>query len=247
MRNRDRLGLSLSPLLLRLLLAVIFVQAGLGKFLATVEVSPAEAALLSKMGVQIGAPATPPAPSVVTEPPAPQEPDEATPPSAAPGSGAPAALPDGPAQIRKLYTVALRIQRAAFPEPLEGGAKVRALWPPDLAAGGWPRHLAWAVAITEVLGGACLLLGILTRVWSLAIAGVMLGAIWLMQIGPAIQSGETVLGVLPAYKAWDTAAWQPLWLQFALLMSALALLFLGAGRLSLDGLLLGGGGDDAED
>lgn len=232
MRN---LGLSLSPLFLRLMLAVIFLQAGLGKILATHEVSPADAAILEKMGVTVAAQAA--APATPTDP------------AAAPATEQPAATPTeagAPVKVRRVYALALGIHHAAYPEPLEGGAKVRALWPADLAAAGWPRRLAWAVTLTEVVGGACLLLGVLTRVWALALAGVMVGAMWLTQIGPAIQKGETVLGVLPAYDVWG-ADWQFLWIQFALLMSSLALLFLGAGRLSIDALLFGGGRGDGED
>jgi putative oxidoreductase len=108
--------------------------------------------------------------------------------------------------------------------------------------------LAWAVAITELAGGLCLLLGLLTRLAAFGIAGVMLGAMWLTQIGPAIQSGKTTLGFLPDYGAFDGMKWEPLMFQFALCAAALALAFLGPGRLSLDTALLSGrGGDDDED
>ena len=68
----------------------------------------------------------------------------------------------------------------------------------------------------------------------------MLGAIWLTTIGPAIQSGNAALGFLPNNDTFDIAAWTPVFFQFTVLMSALALLFVGPGMLSFDRLLLGG-------
>jgi uncharacterized membrane protein YphA (DoxX/SURF4 family) len=264
MRHRDRVGLNLPPLLLRVLLGLVFLQTGLAKVLTTVEVSQADATLLSNMGVSV--PIPPAVQPPVSEPkpdapPTPAEPGEqppaAEPPAAPPPEPAPAVSPEpapavspAPAQtgtvaVKRLHTIALTIYRAGNPEPLDGGAPVRPMWPRDLAAGAWPRHLAWAVAIAEILGGACILLGALTRLWSLAVFGVMLGAIWLTQIGPAIQKGQTLLGFLPDYPVLDAAAWQPFWFRFALALTALALAFLGPGRASVDGLLLGGGeGDD---
>jgi putative oxidoreductase len=113
------------------------------------------------------------------------------------------------------------------------------LWPYGLGQGRWPVYQAYAVAFTELVGGACLLIGLMTRLWSVVLAGVMLGAIWLTEIGPSIQMGDAVLGFLPNRAALAPGEWQRLMLQLSLLMSSFALAFLGAGRASLDYMLFG--------
>jgi uncharacterized membrane protein YphA (DoxX/SURF4 family) len=139
-----------------------------------------------------------------------------------------------PVKVRKLYTLALAIIAAAEPGVTSDGTPRPALWPKALADGEWPVYLAWTAAVVETVGGVGLLLGLLTRVWAVAFAGRMLIAIWLTQIGPAVQAGDAVLGFLPAHDAFDSEKWRPLILHFVLLMSSVALLFLGPGRASLD-------------
>jgi hypothetical protein len=65
----------------------------------------------------------------------------------------------------------------------------------------------------------------------------MANAIWLDQIGPALQSGQTHFGFLPGYPGFDVNAWRPLMWQFTLLMAAFALACTGSGALSLDRML----------
>ena len=48
MRHRDRIGLTLPPLFLRLLLGLVFLQAGLGKVMSTMEVDAARAAAVTR-------------------------------------------------------------------------------------------------------------------------------------------------------------------------------------------------------
>lgn len=103
----------------------------------------------------------------------------------------------------------------------------------------WPVTLAWAATITEIVAGVFLLIGFITRFSALGVAGVMLGAIWMTELGPAIQAGATMLGFLPAYEVFSPDAWKTLLWQFALLMMALGVAFSGAGALSLDRVLFG--------
>jgi uncharacterized membrane protein YphA (DoxX/SURF4 family) len=116
------------------------------------------------------------------------------------------------------------------------------LWP-DLEPGRdfdpWPVRFAWAVALTEVIGGALVAVGLLTRLGSLGLAGVMLGAMWLTGIGTAIQSGSAKLGFLPKLPNFDPG-WSDILFQFTLFCAAIALFFAGPGALSLDRLLVGG-------
>jgi len=75
----------------------------------------------------------------------------------------------------------------------------------------------------------------------------MLGAMWLTQFGPALRSGTTVLGILPAHAgAWapDAAGnpvYGPLLWQFALLMASLALALSRPGALAVDSAIFGRG------
>lgn len=148
-----------------------------------------------------------------------------------------------PVQARSLHQITLMLDRAMRPEiDPESGEPTIALWF-DVDAtkdyDPWPVYFAWAVAGVELIGGGFLLLGLLTRLSALGIAGTMAGAVWLMTIGPAVQSGETMLGFLPNHELLDFMAWQtPLW-QFSLLMAAFALFCTGSGGLSIDRLLFG--------
>lgn len=136
--------------------------------------------------------------------------------------------------LPRLYGLALLLHKAAHPQTDASGVQPRKLWPSSLAGGSWPVALAWSVAITELVGGLLVLLGLLTRVSALALAGTMLGAIWLTEIGPALQARQVVLGFLPARDPFDVAAWRTLGWQLSLLGAALTLALLGSGALGFD-------------
>ncbi len=284
-RLRDRVGLNVPPLFLRLSLGIIFLWAGLAKVSETMEFSGDSAATLANMGVllPLQTPTVVPAPkseSAPSKPPETKSPETKPPetkpaepkapeskPESKPGGGM-SALPVAasrvalvrqqssakvytaadfpkPVRARTVYMLALMLHNLANPDPAIGKMP---LWPPSMASGSTPVYLAWAVAITELVGGLCMLLGMLTRLAALGVAGVMLGAMWLTQIGPAVQSGKTTLGFLPDYAAFDGEKWEPLLFQFVLCAAALALAFCGPGRLSLDTALLSsrGEGDDED-
>lgn len=252
-----------APIPLRLVLALTFIWAGLGKIVAPIEVQGERAALLANMGYAFPAASqsglqptsvTPdPAPDPAADPadesgpiepadpvePAQTETERAAP-AAAPVPAQPlvahtaAEFPD-PVQVRRLYGVALLTYAAAHPaQPESGSAPPPPIWPEWAARGRWPIVIAWFASITEVVAGVFVLVGLLTRLSALAIAGVMLTAMWLTELGPAIQSAQTVLGFLPRHGPWDIAAWSTLLWQTALLGAALALCFAGPGAVSLD-------------
>jgi uncharacterized membrane protein YphA (DoxX/SURF4 family) len=256
-----------APVLIRLALGVTFLWAGLAKVLGTMSVGPESAAALANMGATVPkSPAAPGAPITNTPAPSPSAspPPDAVPPATTPGPGQdpmPAdkfSTPGDPARpggsalsgptpldyaaqtpVKQVYGLALAIHGAANPPARADGSVPMATWPRTLGSGAWPVRLAYAVVIVELVGGAMVLMGLLTRAWAAALAGVMLGAIWLTQMGPAIQSGNTALGLFPAHAAWDMQAWMPLLWNFALLMMALALVVGGAGRLAIDNALFG--------
>ena len=122
-------------------------------------------------------------------------------------------------------------------------AEGKALLPAFVGHGKTPIWLANAVGVTELLGGIMIALGLLTRLWSLAVAGVMVGALWTTSIGPVLVYGQAgwpaFFPVLPALHDFSAGAWQNWLWQLTLLCSALSLVCLGAGRLSLDRLFFG--------
>jgi len=159
-------------------------------------------------------------------------------PKAAVPPGTPESAP-APPPVTPSTTGASGASGPAAPATAPPPAGPMPTWHPALADGPWSVYFAWGVAIIQAAGGACLLIGLLTRFWALGIAAVMLGALWLTDLGPAIQTGHTRWGFLPDYAAFDATAWRPLVFHFALFMSALALAFLGPGRASLDAMLFG--------
>jgi uncharacterized membrane protein YphA (DoxX/SURF4 family) len=139
-----------------------------------------------------------------------------------------------PVRVRALHSMTLSILRAADPRPRADATRPEPLLPTALAKGTWPVALAWTAAVIELAGGVMLLVGLFTRLWALGVVCVMAGAIWITHLGPAIQAGDARLGFLPNHDMFDMPAWAMLLWHFALLMTALALLFSGPGALSLD-------------
>lgn len=84
-----------------------------------------------------------------------------------------------------------------------------------------PEVLAWLITIAEGIGGIALILGVFTRLVTLPLIAVMVGAIVLVKVEVGFVVAEAPGAEL------DTA----------LLAGLLGLLFIGPGRLSLDGLL----------
>jgi uncharacterized membrane protein YphA (DoxX/SURF4 family) len=206
------------PVFLRICLGVIFIWAGLGKVITTTTVTGSDVTLLKEMGV------TPKTATVA-------------------GATGKAAKPEdsNELEVSNAYLLALSLKKAAVPVEGDGGGKMQ-LWPDALAKGKMPVYAAYACVLTELLGGALVLLGAITRLSAFGLASTMLIAMWLTQFGPAIQSGKTVLGFLPAHADALRADWSPLMLQFSLFCAAMALVFLGCGCLGIDRVLFGKSG-----
>lgn len=147
-----------------------------------------------------------------------------------------------PVRVKRFYRLILLMHGAAT-EPLEDG-KLR-LVPEAVGTNGamlW--WLAFGAALTELVGGALIVLGLFTRLWGLAFVGVMAVAMWLTQIGPALNTGGAFLGFLPDPKYADPGAWTSEGLntflfQLTTMGCAVVALFLGGGGLSLDRMLFG--------
>ena len=226
MALKDTLQVSAAPVFLRLVLGFTMLWSGLGKLFTTQHFSAQDAAILASMGVIDTGSSMPVSfrapPRKLSDSPAPLQVHQVEASDFAKG-----------AELASLYNIAIIIHKASFPE-----AGMR-LWPPKVDTRPWPVVCAWAVAFIQALGGASLLVGLFTRFFAFFISWVMLGALWLTQIGPAIQSGNTLLGFLPAHASFDEAAWMPLGWIVCLLAMAIALTCAGSGGMSLDRLVGG--------
>jgi uncharacterized membrane protein YphA (DoxX/SURF4 family) len=257
----QRVAVAVPPIFLRLVLAITFLWAGLGKVIESAPFEGAAAARLANLGVQPELPADAPAPFPDTLPdtlPEAHEPIDPAPPidPIDPEARAPQSQTQAPAFVRtqtraevytaadfpepvmfkRVYGLALLVDTATTPAPGPDGTTPEPFWPQWAGEGSWPVVLAWAAVATELLAAVLLIFGFLARLAGLAVAGTMVSAAWLTQIGPALQSGDTALGFLPAYPAFEIAAWTPLLWQFALFGAGMAIAFSGAGALSLDRL-----------
>lgn len=243
-------AVSIAPFLLRIVVGIVFVWAGLGKVMDTFPVQGEQAAKLANMGVFIdknaGKPTTP-APTAPTETPKPgASRDHALRLAAfnnSPASGQQYSADEypNPVQVMTVYRLALSLDdsaNATDPKNKDGKPTFH-LWPPALGKGMWPLAAAWTCTIAEIGCGTFLLVGLLVRFSSFVLFFNMLVAAWLTVIGPAIQSGETQLGFLPKYATFGME-WQMFLVQFILAGATLALVFAGAGGLSLDRALFGG-------
>jgi len=243
---RRSLSMNLAPLVLRLALGATFVWAGWPKVMVKDPFPPEALATLANMGVDaaqraaIGAPAAPnegkapagalPEPSSAAEGPTVILAQQA----AAPGRVYTPADFAGPIDLPRLYQVALALrQQSAGDKPL---------WPAALGGDPWAVRLAYAVAWTELLAGAFVLVGLFTPLSAFALAFVMGVAMWLTQIGPAtLGGGPSFLGFLPPLEkfAYNPAGWQSFVLQLSLFAIALSLVFSGAGAVSVDRWIFG--------
>lgn len=265
MSTRDSFAVSVAPIFLRLVLGATFVWAGLGKFMADMPVQGEQAAALANMGVasvQAKANSAAPEPAKpVKDPAAPKEGAQGKDAPKKPKAQAPATdaavhlasfavIPtqnsartftaaDFPSEIQvaRMYGIALAVQAAGKVPP--DSKATFPLFPPQVTEGPWPLYQAWAVALTELIGGFLVLTGLLTRVASFFIAGVMLGAIWLTEVGPAMQSGNAIFYILPGNRETFGGDWNTLIIQCSMLAMALNLLFAGAGGLSMDRAIAG--------
>ena len=229
------------PLLARIVLCLAFLPQGWNNLMRDVEYTARDAQRLRELGVRgitdpdpakadvaLGALRgwqTPPEPAAAGTQAAPVAPAPvaATPKPAAarqdsvPAPAAPSERPQAerpapadrmsplaPLTQRGLYTLALMADRAKLPVPTA---------------------IAWAVAGVQLVGGACVLLGLFSRVWGLLMS-VILAALFVMTSLPAVK----------AHGPFGLAAEQQnmVLAQLGLFVLALGTFLVGPGALSLD-------------
>lgn len=143
-----------------------------------------------------------------------------------------------PSKTQRVHMITLMLIKSATPSARADGTKPMALVPEFATQGPWPSVLAWSATAIEIAGGTFLLVGFFTRVSAFGLVVIMLNAMWLTTIGPAIQSGTARFGFLPSYGPWS-GEWQMAVMQLLCLCGAASLIFLGAGALSLDRAVFG--------
>lgn len=153
-----------------------------------------------------------------------------------------------PARTRRAYALSVMMVKAAYPQPSPGVQNPKAYWPAMFATSPWVVWMAFGVAVVELFAGVLVLVGFLTRLSALMLVFVMLTAMWLTQIGPAVSIGQTTFGFLPDKTWWDPAVWTPFFWQLLIIASGIAVVCLGSGALSVDRALsvIGSNGPKAE-
>lgn len=146
-------------------------------------------------------------------------------------------------RVQRVHGITLLLSRAADPGLDSQSRPIPRTMPEWVGADRWPVYLAWAAAVTELLAAFMLLFGVLTRLGALFVIGIMLQAMWLTQIGPAVVGRvDSLIGFLPkAADPWSPASYQTLLFQLCCLAMAKAVFLLGSGPIGFDRALFRSG------
>lgn len=205
------------PFLARLVLCAAFVPAGYGKIFTETDVSAEERARLDTIGWSW----SPPQPSASAFEGADRgstsdvmnaayASSAQSAPSTDSASNQPETTIAGPTKALGVDKLALTIDAARLPAP---------------------RVTAWLVALTELVGGVLILIGLFSRLCALGLAAVMCGAIALTSLD-VLKAHPYLIGMPPE-------SLQHFLLQAALLALALGVLLTGPGCFSLDHAIFG--------
>jgi uncharacterized membrane protein YphA (DoxX/SURF4 family) len=213
------------PLLARLVLAAVFVPAGYQKVMTVAEYSGDDAKRLRELQVvqsdlrspirfaalvqesPAAAPATPPTSAPPSKPTTDETPRPAT-------GGTPAAPGGEPVKARQLYRVTLMVDKVGWQYPVA---------------------LGWVAALTELVGGALLLVGLFARIWALGLAIAMGVAFYLTSL-------SSYAGAIGFFRDFPINDYNRFAAQAALFALAFGIALTGAGTLSFDRMMMRGGG-----
>ncbi len=151
---------------------------------------------------------------------------------------APLNAADFPAEYRvqRVHNITLLLSRAASPGLDAQSRPIPRTMPSWIGHDRWPVILAWTAAVSELLAAFMLLFGVLTRFGALLVVGIMLQAMWLTEIGPAVVGRiEAHFGFIPNLgDPWAPLTFQALFYQLCCLTMAAAVFFLGSGPIGFD-------------
>lgn len=222
------------PLLARLVLCLAFLPQGWNNLMRDVEYTAHDAQRLRELGVRgitdpdprkadvaLGAirgwaaaePQDPPTGAATTAQPPANQPQPA--PGPAPQERSTERSTERPTQPERLSPLAPLTQRGLYTLTLLA----------DRARLPFPVELAWAVAGVQLVGGACMLLGLFGRVWGLLMS-VILAALFVMTSLPAIKSN----GIFSLGADQQNLVFA----QLGLFVLALGTFLVGPGAMSLD-------------
>lgn len=239
-------GTAIIPTLARIVLGVAFVSAGWNKVFEEAEFTAEQATELKGLNVNVEPAAkvamtdsqtqfvlashrlqdAPPAEGSESKPAAPPtDTGEAAPPpvgetSTPQTSPTTEPLAPGMYKAQALHHITLMLKANNVPQPV------------------WMARLA---AFTELVGGAMLLLGLFSRIWGLGLAVAMGVAFYLVSM-----KANGIFTMDPRTFALDGMKFSTAYLQAGLFVLAFGIFLTGAGPLSLDRMLFGGGGESLE-
>jgi uncharacterized membrane protein YphA (DoxX/SURF4 family) len=226
-------GTALIPTLARVILCGAFITAGWNKCFKNADFTPTQAQRLQELGVRVWkvipettvrAGSTPDLhlvsfrqdedsaqnePETEAQPPAEEPPAKAADP--APPATTPPPLPAGDDDVfraRSVHGVTLAVDGAGWPYPVV---------------------LGWVAGLTELFGGALLVVGLFSRVWGLGLAIAMGVAFYLTSVDP-LMSGQ----VFQLASGEGIPAFNRMFCQLGLLLASLCILLVGPGPISLD-------------
>jgi uncharacterized membrane protein YphA (DoxX/SURF4 family) len=252
-------GYSIVPIFARVVLFAAFLPAGFHKVFHVITFEGPTAEILSELGI-----GTTSAPAPVTTTwsgganlqLASYQQDDGQPPAAEPVEDPAAPAAPASADLEqdsgKLATPDWvnetdRIQRGEEPESTVQVVEARALHgvTAALVNAGWnpewrPQYMAWLAALTELLGGALIFVGLFSRVWGLALGITMCFAFYLTTWPGLLDQGP-----IRSLFAWAAgvdgyAPFNRMFAQLGLMALALGVFFTGGGALSADRIFFSG-------
>lgn len=207
-------ALHLVPLLTRLVLAAAFIPAGWGKVMGTSTVDGPEAAAIRAM-LEDPWSASELAPRAASMEASGKDAETSTTDGTKAASETAAAPPrdeaasEAPLEIRQVLKLAVMLDGHDVPMPVV---------------------LAWVAALTELVGGGLLVIGLLSRLWAFGLVVAMGVAFALTSVDPILEFGPFGLGLDAYTKAVA---------QLSLGTLALGLLLTGPGGLAIDHAIFG--------
>lgn len=139
-------------------------------------------------------------------------------------------------RVQRVHGITLLLSHAANPGLDAQSRPIPRTMPTWIGHDRWPVMLAWTAAVCELLAAFMLFFGVLTRFGALLVVGIMLQAMWLTQIGPAVVGRiDAHFGFIPNLgDMWAPPTFQTLFYQLSCLTMAAAVCLLGSGPIGFD-------------